>query len=155
MALDLSTVKDISIVIAGAATLAGFLAGLTEYVRQNHARRAEHFVDLRRRFLETPSFQSILGCLDEDSPVLATVPVQDRRNFIGFLEEVQLMVDSGLVKPEVAHIMFGRYVTLADKSVNLWHNLNRSDHYWAIFRRLASDQKRIESERKFETAIRF
>lgn len=140
-AVDLSTVKDISIVVAGIATLAGFLAAITEYARQGHARRAEHFVELRRRFLDTPSFQPILRLLDADDPGLAEIPLQDRRNFLGFLEEVQLMVDSHLIRPDVARTMFGRYVALADASRNLWSGLDRQDPYWRVFRRMVSAQR--------------
>jgi len=143
--VDLATVKDVSLVIGGVATLAGFMTALNEYARQNHARRAEHFAALRRRFLETPSFQAILGYLADDDPKLAEVPIQDRRNFLGFFEEIQLMVDSRLVKPEVAHIMFGRYVRMADQSEHLWTGLKKDDRYWTIFRRMAADTQRREA----------
>jgi hypothetical protein len=143
--VDLTTVKDVSIIVGGVATLAGFMAALSEYARQNHARRAEHFAALRRRFLETPSFQPILASLADDHPRLAEVPLQDRRNFLGFFEEIQLMVDSRLVKPEVAHIMFGRYVRMADDSRHLWAGLEKGDRYWAIFRRMAADTQRREA----------
>lgn len=153
--MDLGTIKDISIVVAGVATLAGFMAAIAEYARQNHARRAEHFVGLRRRFLETPSFQPILLRLDADSPELADIPLQDRRNFIGFLEEVQLMVDSGLVRSEVAHTMFGRYVHLVDISKSIWKGLDRDDRYWSIFRRLAENQRMMESRSLGVKPLRF
>ncbi len=153
--MDLGTIKDISIVVAGLATLAGFMAAVFEYARQNHARRAEYFTALRRRFLETPAFQPILGCLATDDPCLADVPIQDRRNFLGFFEEIQLMVDSGLVKAPIADIMFGRYVVMADRSVHLWTGLDRADRYWAIFRRMAAEQRRLESVAAPERALRF
>ena len=47
-------------------------------------------------------------------------PIQDRRNFVGFLEEVAVMVNSGLIKKEVAHYMFGCYVLLTDRCDELW-----------------------------------
>jgi hypothetical protein len=152
---DLVTIKDISIVVAGIATLAGFMAALAEYARQGHMRRAEQFVMLRRRFLETPSFQPILRLLDADAPGLAEIPLQDRRNFLGFLEEVQLMVDSRLVRPQVAHTMFGRYVLLADASENLWHGLDRNDRYWAVFRRMVVDHRRLEERLAVDRPVRF
>lgn len=155
MNLDLTTVKDISIVVAGIATLAGFLTALMEYSRQSYGRKAQHFVDLRRRFLETVSFQVILQHIADDSPELANVPIHDRRNFIGFLEEVQIMVDSRLIRPEVAHIMFGRYVKLADASQYLWSELDRTDPYWAIFRRLAAQQSKWEASIDGSKPVRF
>jgi hypothetical protein len=153
--MDLGTVKDVSIVVAGVATLAGFMAALFEYARQNHARRAEYFTSLRRRFLETPAFQPILACLATDDPCLAEVPIQDRRNFLGFFEEIQLMVDSRLVKPAIADIMFGRYVLMADRSQNLWKGLDRQDRYWAIFRRMAAEQRRLEADSGPAKPLRF
>jgi hypothetical protein len=153
--MDLSLVKDVSIVVAGIAAVGGFLAGLSEYVRQNHARRAEYFTSLRRRFLETPAFQPILHFLADDDPALAEVPLQDRRNFLGFFEEIQLMVDSKLVKPAIADIMFGRYVLLADASEHLWAGLDRDDRYWAIFRRMASEQKQFAQQSAPTQRLRF
>lgn len=152
--LDLATTKDIALVVGGVAALTTFLSGLAEYARQANLRRGEAFIAMRRRFLEDPLFRDILNMLDHDDPRLSDLPVQDRRNFVGFLEEVALMSRSRMIRPEVAHYMFGRYVVLADRSENLWRGLDKGDRYWSLFRRFAADNR--AREREFEPkALRF
>ncbi len=130
----LDQVKDWSIIGAGVVALTTFLSGFVEYARQNHARRAEQFVLMRRRFLEDPLFREILNYLAMDDDRLCSVSIQDRRNFIGFLEEVALMVNSRMIRADVAMYMFGYYVRLADRSVHLWHELDKESVYWTVFR---------------------
>ena len=137
-------VKDVSIVVGGIAGLAAFFSGVVEYSRQANLRRGEAFIAMRRRFLEDPLFREILNLLDRDDPRLAELPVQDRRNFVGFLEEVAIMCESKMIRREIAHYMFGRYVGLADASENLWRGLYKDDRYWTLFRRYARDNRAME-----------
>jgi hypothetical protein len=138
----LSLVKDVSITLASIITLITFVTGVAQYIRQGHQARATQFVEMRRRFLEDASFRDILNLLASDHPALKDVPIQDRRNFVGFLEEVALMVNSKVLRPEVAHYMFGYYVLLVDGSQHFWEDLDRSSEYWALFRTFASRMKR-------------
>ena len=140
----LETVKDYALVIGGFAGLTTFLVGVAEYARQANLRRGEAFIAMRRRFLEDPAFREILNLLDHDDPQLAEVPTQDRRNFVGFLEEIALMSRSRMIRPEVAHYMFGHYVSLADASEHLWRGLHKEDRYWTLFRRYAAENGAME-----------
>jgi hypothetical protein len=134
---QLSTVKDFAIILAGVIALTTFFSGVLEYNRQGRSRRAEHFVDMRRRFLENDSFRQTLNLLPGDDVRLKEISIQDRRNFIGFLEEVALMVNSKIIRREVAHYMFGYYVGLAEKSEHLWEGLDKNSVYWTVFREFA------------------
>jgi hypothetical protein len=142
---SLDYVKDLAIILAGIVAFVSFWTALLEYGRQNHLRRAEQFVQMRRRFLETPLFREILNRIVANDPALAEVPVQDRRNFIGFLEEVALLTNSGLIRPDVAHYMFGYYVLLADHNEPLWTGLDKPSRYWALFRSFADSMRTLES----------
>lgn len=133
--------KDVAIIFGGVIALTTFFSGIFEYIRQGHQHRASNFVQMRRRFLEDPLFRDILNLLATDSVALKNTPIQDRRNFVGFLEEVALMVNSGLIRKEVAHYMFGYYVLLTDKCENFWDGLDRDSQYWSVFRQLAKQMK--------------
>jgi len=133
----LSLVKDLSIIVAGAITLITFMTGVIQYMRQGQQTRAAQFVEMRRRFLEDPSFREILNHLASDDPRLREIPIQERRNFVGFMEEVALMVNSGILRPHVAHYMFGYYVLLVDSSTHFWEELDKSSEYWSLFRAFA------------------
>lgn len=137
----LGLVKDVSIIIAGAVTLVTFMTGVVQYIRQGRQHRATQFVEMRRRFLEDPSFREILNLLGTNDARLANLPIQDRRNFVGFLEEVALMVNSQVLSARVAHYMFGYYVLLVDGSEPFWEGLDRASEYWSVFRGFAQTMK--------------
>lgn len=139
--MPLDVQKDFAIIAGSVIALVTFLSGVLEFARQSHLRRAEQFLHMRRRFLETPLFQEILRLLATDDPRLREIPVQDRRNFGGFLEEVALMVNSRLISREVAHYMFGHYVILTERSTHFWDGLDRQGTYWQLFHRFAEEMK--------------
>ena len=135
--------KDVAIIFGGVIGLTTFFSGIFEYIRQGHQHRASNFLQMRRRFLEDPLFRDILNLMATDSPELKNTPIQDRRNFVGFLEEVALMVNSKLIRKEVAHYMFGYYVLLTDRCENFWDGLDRQSQYWSVFRQLAKQMKEL------------
>jgi hypothetical protein len=148
--------KDVAIIIAGVVALTTFFFGMLEFIRQGHQSRASRFVEMRRRFLENALFRDILNLMATDDPRLREIPIQDRRNFGGFLEEVALMVNSKLISAEVAHYMFGDYVMLTANSKNFWHGLDRDGVYWTVFREFAAEMDQLKDQPRSELkAIRF
>jgi hypothetical protein len=148
--------KDLAIILAGIVALITFFFGVLEFARQGHQSRASRFVEMRRRFLENLLFRDILNLMATDDPRLREIPIQDRRNFGGFLEEVALMVNSRLIAPEVAHYMFGDYVLLTDRSKNFWHGLDKDGVYWTVFREFAAQMDHMKAIPRGEVkAIRF
>lgn len=139
--MTLETTKDFAIIAGTVVALTTFLTGVLEFARQTHHRRVEQFIEMRRRFLETPQFQEILRLITTDDAALRNLPIQDRRNFGGFLEEVALLVNSKLLSMEVAHYMFGHYVLLTARSENFWHGLDREGTYWTLLRRFSQDME--------------
>lgn len=135
--MDLTLLKDWAITVAGLIALTTFITGLIEYVRRGRQERAQNFIQMRRRFLETPAYLEILDLLQSSDPALAGVSIQSRRNFLGFLEEVALMANSKLIRIEIADYMFGYYVLLAARSEHLWSGLDRDDRYWNVFNHFA------------------
>ena len=148
--------KDIAIIFGGVLTLTTFIFGALEFIRQGHQHRAANFIQMRRRFLEDPLFRDILNLLASDHSKQPNTPIQDRRNFVGFLEEVAVMVNSGLIKMEVAHYMFGYYVILTDRCSPFWEGLDRESQYWSVFRRFAQDMHSLSLKHPAEQpALRF
>ncbi len=134
---DLNTIKDWSIVTAGLIALITWMVSSLESRRRGRQERAQNFIMMRRRFLETPQYREILDQLREDSPELANHSIQERRNFVGFLEEVALMTNSKLITEDVAHYMFGYYVCLTHQSTHFWAGMDRDSEYWSLFRNFA------------------
>lgn len=125
------------------------------YARQIRIQRIQNFVELRRRFFEDSTFRNLLNLLATDDPALAQAPVQDRRNLVGFFEEIALMVNSKALTPQVAHYMFGYYVALVDRSENFWMNLDKGGVYWTVFRRFAARLAEREKETGRGAPLRF
>lgn len=147
--------KNWAIIVAGLVAFITFLTGLLEYIRQGRQHRAQNFVQMRRRFLETPQYRQILDKLAVDDPTLAQESIQEKRNFIGFLEEVALMVNSRLIRREVAHYMFGYYVLLAAKSEHFWAGLDKNSEYWTVFRRFAKEMSEMKETPGEREGLRF
>jgi hypothetical protein len=129
----LTWIKDVSIVVAGVVALITFVTGTWQYIRQNRQTRAQHFLEMRRRFLEDERFRVLLNLLASRDPGIRETPIQDRRNLVGFLEEVALMVNSRIIKPEVAHYMFGYYVNLIAETDEFWEGLEPKSEYWRVY----------------------
>ncbi len=142
--------KDFAIILAGVVALITFLHGVLEYQRQGAQLRTQQFVQMRRRLTEDSSFRTICEMLDTDDPRLRDIPLQQKRNFGGFMEEVALLVNSGVLTKEVAHYMFGYYAILCDRSVNFWHNIDRTSIYWNIFDDFVDQMKSCEARFKFD-----
>lgn len=155
MAALLDYWKNWAIIVGGIVGFATFLFALLEYVRQGRQHRAENFVGMRRRFLETPQYREILDLLDSEDPKLCETSVQEKRNFVGFLEEVALMVNSQLIRREVAHYMFGYYVLLTARSEYFWAGLDRDSLYWSVFRTFAKDMEQISSLATVDKGLHF
>ena len=134
----LGTIKDLSIVVAGFVAFITLWTGMAQYARAQHAQRAEQFVAMRRRFLEDVTFRRLLDMLARGDSDVSRESVQDRRNLVGFLEEVGLLVNSGLIRFEVARYMFGPYVRLVDAAGPFWNGLDRESDSWALFRAFAA-----------------
>lgn len=150
----LGTIKDLAIIVAGVVALTTFITGALEYYRRGRQERAQNFVAMRRRFLETQQYREILDLLAAQSPELAAYSIQEKRNFVGFLEEVALMVNSRLIRREVAHYMFGYYVLLVADHDPFWVGMDRGSEYWTVFRQFA-EQMRSELTRHPRQPLRY
>ena len=85
---------------------------------------------------------------------LQSVPYKDKRDYLGFFEEIALMVNSGIIRIELAHYMFGYYAIRCWESDCFWGDVNRDSQYWVLFKEFVRKMKEIENtftydERKF------
>ena len=147
--LTLSDWKDMAGVVGVALAFATLLKGVVEYVRQGAQKRAELFLAMQRRLVDSELLDRITEMLELQDPALATLPIKDKSVFLRFFEEIALMVQSGLLRKNVAHYMFGYYAIRCWKSEAFWHNLNREGPYWELFRQFADEMTQIEKRAPF------
>ena len=76
---------------------------------------------------------------------LRAVPFKVKRDYLGLFEEIAIAMNSGLIKAEVAHYMFGYYALLCRDSPDFWSNVNRASPYWSLFHDFC-DQMEIERD---------
>jgi hypothetical protein len=147
----LQLLKDLAITLGGAVALITLWVALIQYAGQRRQDRAKQFIEMRRRFLEDATFRHLLNMLAEGHVEISKTSKQDRRNLVGFLEEIGLMMNSNLIKPRVAHYMFGYYVLLIDSSELFWDGLDKDSEYWEVFRAFAKEMRAIEVLSKPQT----
>lgn len=135
----------------GIAAAGALLFALFEYRRQGAQKRAEHFSELRKRLKENETFRHIFSLLEVDDPELLEFPFEDKRDLLGLMEEVALGVNSRLIRPEVAHYMFGYYAIRCWQSDNFWHDINRKSPYWSLFATFAKRMEKVERSFKYES----
>lgn len=142
--MGINVLKDIAIILGSIIALFSFVNGILEYTRQGAQKRVEQFVTLRRRLKENPAFYQICSLLVDDDKLLRDVPPQDKRDFLGLLEEVALLSNSGLIRKDVAHYMFGYYAVRCLESVHFWNDIERESIYWRLFHDFAGEMQIVE-----------
>jgi hypothetical protein len=105
---------------------------------------------LRVRFKSDEKFRQICDLLEIDDPALREMPFKAKRDFLGFFEEIALMVNTGLMRKNVAHHMFGYYALRSSNSKNFWSDVNRESYYWAVFFHFVKQMEAIEESFKFD-----
>ncbi|MGO9899774.1 MAG: hypothetical protein ACLP0J_08795 [Solirubrobacteraceae bacterium] len=155
------TTKDIiTLVIAGvgaAVALMTFFRALLEYRQQGRQRRTEQFFAFGRWIEEQPTFQRIRDLLDAElaedpnaGPELASVSASDKFQFLGAYEELAILVQSGLVRREIAHYMHGYYAIRCKHSDGFWKGDGApalGSYYWSVFADFAGEMEKLEQKR--------
>lgn len=126
-------IKIIGTIIGSAIALVTVTKGVLEYGRQGALRRAEYFRELRTRFKDREEFERLRSILSEgDEDALAEIPFSEKKEFLSFLEEVALAVNSKLLNEDVAHYMFGYYAAKIHESKNFWKSVSKNHWSWKI-----------------------
>jgi hypothetical protein len=151
-----STFQILTVIIAAVGAggaLAALARGLIEYREQGKQKRAAQFLDLRYRFVTNETFSHIADLIDlatlprsQDSTndALANLPLNEKRRYVGFFEDVALATYSGMIAPELANYMFGYYALACWDSHAFWSGeIGPKAHpYWALFALFCRDMAR-------------
>lgn len=151
--MDLATIKDASIIVAGFVAFVTLWQGIAQYVKQGRFVRVNQFVEMRRRFMENESFTRILTLVISDCPDVAKEPILERRNLAAFFEELALMVNSGVLQAETVYYMFGRTALQLDDCPNFWQGLDKESRYWFVFRELVKDLRAFENTKPRKVSV--
>ena len=144
MSLSLEDAKDLATIVGVGVAVFTFIKAMLEYTQQGVQKRAQLYFDLERKFLDDKELREIFVLLDTDDIKLSETPNELKLKFLGFYEQVALMLNSKLIEPEVAHYMFGYYAVRCIDSVNFWKGEDKESPYWALFRYFSQHMKKFE-----------
>lgn len=113
------------------------------------------FFDLRRR-LKEPELWRLAELIDEAASAdpaisqpaerkLKQVPFRVKRDYLGLFEEVGLAMEWRLIKPQIAHYMFGYYALHCSHCKAFWAGVGQLNPYWDRFHRFC---EKMEAERE-------
>jgi hypothetical protein len=137
------------LVLEAAVALVALLTlakGLFEYMRQGAQKEADRFIEMRERFKGNQTFSDICLKLEGHDKELEDTPYADKRDFLGFFQELALLVNSGFMPKEIAHYMFAYYARLCWHSDGFWDGINKYSPHWALFRDFAKEMDEMEEE---------
>ena len=148
--MTLEMAKDLSFVIGGVVALVTLVMTYVEFSRQNASKRAEFFLSMRRRLKENAILKDLSDQVERKLPGLAQVPLKDKFEYVGFFEEVALMVNSGIMHPEVAHYMFAYYAISCWENNEFWSGgMDRQSAFWTLFRDFVDRMKEQTAHFKY------
>jgi hypothetical protein len=141
--------KVIASSIGVLATFVTLVLALLEFMQQGRQKRADAYIALERSFWEEAENRRICELLESGDPALASIPFATRMGFLGFYEEVALMLNSRLIREEVAHYMFGYFAIKAYDNPHFWKGEDKADRYWSLFRDFAERMKAVDASFRF------
>ena len=132
-----------------AATAVGLVMGYFESLRQGRQRRAEKYFELVKEFSK---FGDILDKLRTDSPTLRKLKPHERERFLGFYEDLALLINSNLIQEHLAFYAFGYWLERVWESKNFWQDpKNKDDSYWFLLRQMHFRQ--LHQEGRFKAFL--
>jgi len=145
VSVDSSTLYQLALAI-GAAGVVAAIVGIIEFYRESRRRRIELFLQMRHRFKENPVFVRICGLLDFPTKAaeVRVLSFEEKRELLGFFEEVALLTNGHIISKRVANYMFGYYAIRCWKSDDFWWNINRDSYYWSLFRNFVENMEAVE-----------
>lgn len=156
LSFNLSLPTDLAIIFGILGSLITFFKGVVEYSKQGSEKRADRFFKLEHEFLSNASYKNICNLLESDSHELSKISYEDKVSFLGFLEQIALLVNSKLLSIEIASYVYGYYVSRCSSSKNFWtEDLDKNSSYWSLFFSFAEKCKKVTPEDIKPNNLRF
>lgn len=131
---NLSIPTDLAIIFGIIGSLLTFFKGIVEYSKQGSEKRADRFFKLEQEFLSNKNYKKICNLLESDNFELSNISYEDKVSFLGFLEQIALLVNSKLLSIEIASYVYGYYAEKCANSKNFWNDeLDKNSQYWKLF----------------------
>jgi len=114
---------------------------LQEYRLKVTQQRMEWLIAFRTRLKSDPTFRKVHGLLEAEAESDARGDLnwtyEERRDFAGFTEELELAIRAGLVDNDAGMRLFGYYVRLMFKSERFWFNMDPTHTCWSTLHEMS------------------
>jgi len=140
--------KDYAYLITALIGLLTFIKALREYIINGRQKKIELLNKYRDKFQNEQFFTEINPLIENDSKDLQKISRLKRYYYLGFFEEISILMNSRVLKAEIIHYFFGYYSILTKKSSNFWFDINRDSFYWKEFNNFVEKMKKIENKKE-------
>ena len=131
--------------------VSGLCAWLVAQWRENDRRRFETFFKMRQEFRTNPRFGKIFQALEGDIKrvQLSEISDDDAAELAGFLEEIAILVQSGVMSKQLAHYFFGYYVIEIVDNIDYMNKIEAEGSlYWRLLREFAVTMEKEQEKLK-------
>lgn len=132
--------------IGGFLALFTFIKAILEYKLQGRQKRIDLFDKYKSRLQNDPVINNINSLLENDDITLMLTPKIDKYKFLGCYEEIAIAINSGLIKTQVAHYIFGYFALRCWESKNFWTGINKNSYYWSVFKEFVEKMDKLEQK---------
>jgi hypothetical protein len=137
----LSDVKDIFTILSVLIAVLTFIAAVIEYrrknkenERQNALERFNKYQSMQNWFRADPGMWNVIeDAFSRETPTEMCSSWKDRMKFLVFYEQIQLMINSNLMVPDVAYYTFGPHAVEFFEKDGMWQGTSRDDPDWKLF----------------------
>jgi hypothetical protein len=138
----------ITAIVGVLALIVTIISAAFNYSKQNLLARFEKYSELSKGWYDDKEIQEIIVLLDHDPEgKLVAMPASRKEAFVGFYEEIALMLESGILRERIAYYMFGYHTILCYENSDFWtDDMELEDPYWSLFRRFAKQMKKIDDD---------
>jgi hypothetical protein len=142
-------IKNLAAILGVIAAIWGLYKGVIEFSLQGAQKRAEIFLKKQSEYFSNKSFNEIRTLLENDDEKLKEILIEEKRAYLTFFEEVAVLRNTGLIKPDLAYYMYGYYATKCLESANFWSNVNKDKLFWNVFIKFAEEmQSRLRQNKE-------
>lgn len=149
----------VTLFVAICAAVKYFLdkAATREQAKKAHGlERVKFFLEQHRRLFDDDDLKRVLRHLDGDDIELAEEENWEaKRKFAVFIEEVELLIRSGMLDADACQYMFGYYAHCAYDGKNFKIGIDLQEEYWALFFDFAKEYPEFKKRMKSSNGWRF
>lgn len=143
----LDLIKTIAISGTSIVAIITLIKGYSEYRLSVKQKRSELYETYRKKLKENETISRVVDALENDNVNIADLPRFERYMFLGFYEDIALLMNTKLIKPEIAHYMFGYYAMRCWENDKFWTDINRESHYWRVFKEFVEKMRDLEDNK--------